>query len=242
MFKRSLRKDLDIHSDLNSRISDDEFVSVDMDFSSRDGLDSIDDDDDDELRLDGNKSDHSSTGPNSSSFGFYDDDIKRIQKQDAKSKQTTASEDLASDVGHESKGLYHLRSIGMIALLITAIAVSTSVYFLIKNSETEEFQYKYDTTSNLVIARFLQFPTQTIGSMVSLKTIIEASSLLNSIDNATINSAQSASLSLPLQNFQTISKNAQSLSDSLYITMNHYVDNRNEWERYVWNNIQKTSL
>jgi hypothetical protein len=161
------------------------------------------------------------------------DDHSSVDEAWMSNSGTSASsaKETDEDDGDEIKDLLsskvvHLRVLVIVALLLAAAAVSTVIYIITRNSEMDEFELQFDGNAEKVIESFTDI-VKTMGAISGLGVAMSAHSQ---------NSESEKWPFVALSNFQERAGNARALSGTLYVSINPFVDTKEEldkWEEYV---------
>ncbi|CAB9503263.1 Receptor-type guanylate cyclase gcy [Seminavis robusta] len=124
----------------------------------------------------------------------------------------------------ESQNVFRLRLLVVLVLLLTALAISYTVYWLTSSAEAEEFKVQYEGAAEKIIASFEDIMHK-MGSISTLGVAFTAYSV-NFGDNWPF---------IALPNFQQRAGNARHMSGALFVGVAPVVtrENFDAWDEYV---------
>jgi class 3 adenylate cyclase len=162
------------------------------------------------------------------------EDVTHMSKEGSTSNGTSTAEPsraIPKDqlAENETRAVFKLRVLVLLALLLAAIAVSLVVYFITSNSEEDEFQGQYEGHATKVLESF--------EDIIELK--MEALAALGVGLTSYARGQNGTSWPFVTMNdFQQRAASARSLSNALFLQVLPIVsdENRNAWEEYSLQN------
>jgi hypothetical protein len=140
--------------------------------------------------------------------------------------ESKISQEQAEELAQRETGqVFRLRVLVILVLLMGAVAVSFTTYYVTKNAEDDEFENTFKATSAKVLETFEEILTHNVGAIASLALATVAHGVDHSRDWPFVT----------LSSFQQRATNARSFSDTLFIAVAHSVtaENRKEWEDFA---------
>jgi hypothetical protein len=125
----------------------------------------------------------------------------------------------------ETNAVFRLRLLVFLVMLLAAIAVSVTIYFITSGAEQDEFESQFDGAASKVLETFNNVVEQKVAAISSLAVAIIAHGIDHSRDWPFVT----------LSAFQQRSSTARKLADALFVTISPIVsdENRKEWEDFV---------
>ena len=145
----------------------------------------------------------------------------------------------------ETKQVFRLRVAVVLILIAAATSVSLAVYFITKNSETEEFEIQYNGVANKILSNFEEIMVEmsaVSGLAVAATTHQEQMTLFYNTLGVSVETAFPVSWPFfTLPNFQERARNVKSLSGAIYVSVNPIVqtDQLPLWESFVQSDANK---
>ncbi len=164
--------------------------------------------------------DRSSSGTyTEASFYGSTNDSKRTSDDDAYNIKNVLAK-------HETQQVFRLRILVILILIAAATSISVTIYFIVRNADTDEFELQYYGAANKVVDAFQEVLVQ-MSAVSGIAVSVTA-------DTLKANSTESWPF-VTMSNFQERAGSARKLSGAIYVSINPIVESNklSKWERYV---------
>ena len=153
----------------------------------------------------------------------------------SESRRTSTTDDDTNTIKNalakqETQQVFRLRVLVILILMAAATSISVTIYFIVQQSEIDEFELQYYAAANKIVDAFQEVLVE-MSAVSGIAVSVTA-------DTLKANATESWPF-VTMSNFQERAGSARKLSGAIYVSVNPIVesDQLSQWERYVQTDV-----